>query len=74
MYFPSVLSLSSFSLDITSAVIRSSVLGIDLRTAYANRKYLSGRICPGVTSGLAAVKLSGSPRIYVCLVLVLILL
>jgi len=39
-----------------------SLFGIDRRMAYANRKYHSGLICGGVTSGLAGVKLSGSPN------------
>ena len=39
-----------------------SLLGIDRRIAYANRKYHSGLIWAGVTRGLAGVKLSGSPR------------
>lgn len=39
-----------------------SLLGIDRRIAYANRKYHSGLMWAGVTSGLAGVKLSGSPR------------
>lgn len=39
-----------------------SLLGIERRMAYAKRKYHSGLICGGVTSGLAGVKLSGSPR------------
>jgi hypothetical protein len=39
------------------------LLGIDRKIAYANRKYHSGWICTGVTSGLAGVKLSGSPSI-----------
>lgn len=39
-----------------------SLLGIERRMAYANRKYHSGLIWGGVTRGLAGVKLSGSPR------------
>jgi len=39
-----------------------NLLGIERRMAYANRKYHSGLICGGVTSGFAGVKLSGSPR------------
>lgn len=38
-----------------------SLLGIDRRIAYANRKYHSGLICGGVARGLAGVKFSGSP-------------
>lgn len=39
-----------------------SLLGIDRKMAYANRKYHSGLMWGGVTRGLAGVKLSGSPR------------
>lgn len=39
-----------------------SLLGMDRRIAYANRKYHSGLMWAGVTRGLAGVKLSGSPR------------
>lgn len=39
-----------------------SLLGIDRKMAYAKRKYHSGLICGGVTSGFAGVKLSGSPN------------
>jgi len=41
-----------------------SLFGIDRRIAYANRKYHSGWMCTGVTSGFAGVKLSGSLRVY----------
>lgn len=39
-----------------------SLFGMDRRMAYANRKYHSGLMWGGVTSGLAGVKFSGSPR------------
>lgn len=39
-----------------------SLLGIERRMAYANRKYHSGLMWGGVTRGLAGVKLSGSPK------------
>jgi len=39
-----------------------SLLGIDRRIAYAQRKYHSGLMCTGVTSGFAGRKFSGSPR------------
>lgn len=39
-----------------------SLLGIERRIAYANKKYHSGLMWGGVTRGLAGVKLSGSPR------------
>lgn len=38
-----------------------SLLGIDRRIAYANRKYHSGLMCGGVVRGFAGVKFSGSP-------------
>lgn len=38
-----------------------SLLGIDRKMAYANRKYHSGLMWGGVTIGFAGVKLSGSP-------------
>lgn len=38
-----------------------NLLGIERRIAYANRKYHSGLIWGGVTSGFAGVKFSGSP-------------
>jgi len=37
-----------------------SLLGIDRRMAYAQRKYHSGLICVGVTNGFAGMKFSGS--------------
>lgn len=52
------------AIDIASAITPPSLLGIDRRIAYANRKYHSGWMCTGVTSGFAGVKLSGSLRIY----------
>jgi len=39
-----------------------SLLGMERRMAYANRKYHSGLMCGGVTRGFAGTKLSGSPR------------
>lgn len=39
-----------------------SLLGIERRIAYANKKYHSGLMWAGVTRGFAGVKLSGSPR------------
>lgn len=39
-----------------------SLLGMERRIAYANRKYHSGLMWAGVTNGFAGVKLSGSPR------------
>lgn len=45
------------------AITPPNLFGIDRRIAYANRKYHSGWMCTGVTSGLAGMKFSGSPRI-----------
>ena len=39
-----------------------NLLGIERRMAYAKRKYHSGTMWGGVTRGLAAIKLSGSPK------------
>jgi len=47
--------------DITRAITPPNLLGIDRKIAYAKRKYHSGWMCAGVTSGLAGMKLSGSP-------------
>ena len=41
-----------------------SLFVIDRRITYENRKYHSGWMCTGVTSGLAGVKLSESLRMY----------
>lgn len=49
-------------MDERSARTPPSLFGIDRKIAYANRKYHSGLMCGGVTSGFAGVKLSGSPR------------
>ena len=51
-------------MDITRAITPPSLLGIDRRIAYANRKYHSGWTCTGVTNGLAGMKLSVSLRRY----------
>jgi len=39
-----------------------NLFGMDRRIAYAQRKYHSGLICRGVTSGFAGMKFSGSPK------------
>lgn len=49
------------STDAARARTPPSLLGIERRIAYANRKYHSGLICGGVTRGFAGVKFSGSP-------------
>lgn len=41
-----------------------SLFGIDRKIAYTHKKYHSGLICTGVTSGLARRKFSGSVRIF----------
>jgi hypothetical protein len=56
--------MNRIAIDITSALTPHSLLGIDRRTAFANRKYHSGWICTGVTRGFAGINLSGSPRMY----------
>jgi hypothetical protein len=56
--------INKIAIDITRATTPPSLLGIDRKIAYANRKYHSGWMCTGVTSGLAGVKLSGSPSTY----------
>ena len=55
--------MNRIAIDITRAITPPSLLGMDRRIAYANRKYHSGWICTGVTNGLTGVKLSGSHRI-----------
>jgi len=52
----------STRIDARRARTPPSLLGIERRIAYANRKYHSGLMWGGVTRGLAGVKLSGSPR------------
>lgn len=54
----------STRMEASRASTPPNLFGIDRRIAYANRKYHSGLICGGVTSGLAGVKLSGSPRTF----------
>lgn len=51
-------------MELTSAITPPSLLGIDRRMAYANKKYHSGWICTGVTRGLAGMKFSESPNAY----------
>lgn len=55
-------STSRINTEKRSASTPPSLFGIERRIAYANRKYHSGLMCGGVTSGLAGVKFSGSPR------------
>ena len=56
--------MNRIAIDMARAITHPSLFGIDRRIAYANRKYHSGWMCAGVTSGFAGVKLSGSLRIY----------
>jgi len=49
-------------MDASRASTPPSLLGIERRMAYANRKYHSGWMWTGVTRGLAGTKFSGSPR------------
>jgi len=51
-------------IDIIRAITPPNFLGIERRTAYANRKYHSGWIWIGVLRGLAGLKFSGSPIIW----------
>ena len=44
----------------TKATTPPSLLGIERKIAYANKKYHSGWIWTGVTIGLAGIKFSGS--------------
>lgn len=50
-------------IDMTRAMVPPSLLGMDRRIPYANRKYHSGLMCCGVTKGLAFEKFSGSLNI-----------
>jgi hypothetical protein len=56
--------MNRIAIDIANAITPPNLLGIDRRIAYANRKYHSGWMWIGVTSGFAGIKLSGSPRRY----------
>ena len=56
--------INRIAIDIARATTPASLFGIDRRIAYANRKYHSGWMCTGVTSGFVGVKLSGSLKIY----------
>jgi len=52
------------NIEARRATTPPSLLGIDRRIAYANRKYHSGCMCTGVTSGLAGIKFSESPSAF----------
>lgn len=49
-------------IEASNAKTPPSLLGIDRKIAYANKKYHSGLMWGGVTKGFAGVKLSGSPK------------
>jgi hypothetical protein len=46
--------MNKIVIDITRAITPPSLFGIDLRIAYANRKYNSGWMYTGVTRGFAS--------------------
>jgi hypothetical protein len=46
---------SNTSKEANKAKTPSNLFGIDLRIAYANKKYHSGTICSGVTIGLPGI-------------------
>lgn len=52
--------INRIKMDASRARTPPSLLGIDRRIAYANRKYHSGLMCCGVLRGFAGEKLSGS--------------
>jgi len=52
--------MNKIAIDITRAKTPPSLLGIDRRIAYANRKYHSGLMWTGVTRRIAGVNLSAS--------------
>jgi len=49
-------------IDIINEITPPSLLGIDRKIEYANKKYHSGWIWGGVTMGFASIKFSGSFR------------
>lgn len=54
--------IARIRIAIASAITPPSFDGIDRRIAYANRKYHSGWMWMGVTSGFAGLRFSTSPR------------
>ena len=64
--------MNKIAIDITGAITPPSLFGIDRRIAYANRKYQSGWMYTGVTRGFAVVKLSGSLKMYVHFIIVVV--
>jgi len=69
-WFPLVFALlvkgriKIIAIDNTNAIAPPSLLGIERKIAYANKKYHSGWMCTGVTNGLAGIKFSVSPNKY----------
>lgn len=61
--------ISKIAIDKTRATTPPSLLGIDRKIAYANKKYHSGWIWTGVTRGFAGIKFSTSPNRYGLVVL-----
>ena len=55
--------VNRISIAAARAITPPSLLGIDRRIAYTQRKYHSGLIWMGVTRGLATIKFSGSATI-----------
>jgi len=61
MFFVFIGKVKIIKIANTSAITPPSLLGIERRMAYANKKYHSGWIWIGVFKGLAGLKFSGSP-------------
>lgn len=51
-------------IEAAKAITPPSLLGIDRRIAYANKKYHSGCMWTGVTKEFAGVKFSGSVKAF----------
>lgn len=56
-------NVNKISIAENSAKTPPSLFGIDRRIAYSHKKYHSGLICVGVTSGFDIMKFSGSVNI-----------
>jgi len=65
-------STYKIKIELRRANTPPSLLGIDRKIAYANKKYHSGWIWGGVFKGLAGMKLSGSIRILIKRILIVI--
>lgn len=59
-----VTSTAIIKTDAASAITPPSFEGTERKITYANRKYHSGWMCRGATSGLAGLKFSTSPNIF----------